>query len=314
MVRRPRVNAAFYCVVSRPYFLGAVGLVNSLRLLGHSEPIHAMDFGLAPEQREALAPHVELSEAPAGREPYTLKPVLPLEHPADVMVLLDSDMIVTRPLVQLIAEAARGRVVAFENNVQRSVPEWGPLLELGPIERRPYLCSGCVAIGRDPGEEVLGLLEDRQRRVDLDRSYFGRHEDDYPLLYADQDVLNAILASRVAAERVVAMDLRLAPMIPFEGLEVSDERSLRCSYADGTEPFLVHHSLSPKPWQRPAYDGVYSRLLRRLLNGPDVAVRVRERDIPLGLRAGGLSAVERLRVKARDQIRWRLDGLRERLP
>ena len=314
MVRRPGVNAAFYCVASRPYFLGAVGLVNSLRLIGHLDPIHVMDYGLMPEQRDALAPHVELSEAPAGREPYTLKPVLPLAHPADVMVLLDSDMIVTRSLAPLIAEAARGRVVAFENNVQRSLGEWGSLLDVGPIEPRPYLNSGFVALGRDPGEEVLGLLEDRQRRVDLERSYFGRHEDEYPLLYADQDVLNAILASRVPAERVVAKELRLAPMIPFEGLQVAGGRSLRCVYSDGTEPFLVHHSLSPKPWQRPAYDGVYSRLLRRLLNGQDVAVRVPEREIPLGLRTGGLSAAERLRVKARDQIRWRLGGLRERLP
>jgi hypothetical protein len=194
------------------------------------------------------------------------------------------------------------------------VPEWGALLDLGPIEHRPYLCSGLVALGRHPGEEVLGLLEDRQRRVDLDRSYFGRHDTAYELLYADQDVLNAILASRLTPEQVLALELRLAPMIPFEGLEVIDEQTLRCGYPDGTEPFCVHHSLSPKPWQRPAYDGVYSRLLRRLLNGPDIPIRVRERDIPLGLRTGGLSAAERLRVKARDQIRWRLGGLRERLP
>jgi hypothetical protein len=54
--------------------------------------------------------------------------------------------------------------------------------------------------------------------------------------------------------------------------------------------------------------------LRRLLSGPDVAVRVPRRDVPLRLRNGALAHAERLRVDLREQLRWRLDGLRrERL-
>ena len=33
------MRAAFYCVADERYFLGAVGLVNSLRLVGHDEPV-----------------------------------------------------------------------------------------------------------------------------------------------------------------------------------------------------------------------------------------------------------------------------------
>ena len=40
------MNAAFYCVADERYFLGAVGLINSLRLVGHDEPIHLLDCGL----------------------------------------------------------------------------------------------------------------------------------------------------------------------------------------------------------------------------------------------------------------------------
>lgn len=306
-------RTAFYCVSSGAYFLGAVGMINSLRLLGHDEPVYVMDCGLSSRQRELLSPHVTLVAAPTGREPYTLKSVLPLANPAETMVLIDTDVIVTRSLRALISNAAEGRVVAFRNHADRFVAEWAELLDLEGLERRPYLCSGLVALGRAPGEQVLELVEDRQGRVDYGRSYFGAHDAAYALLYADQDLLNAVLASRVEAERVIALDHRLAPMVPFEGLEVVDERWLRCTYADGTEPYLIHHSLSPKPWQRPAYDGVYSRLLRRTLVGPDVEIVVPASEIPLGLRSGARGYAERRRVKAREQLRWRIGGLRARL-
>jgi hypothetical protein len=291
--------AAFFCVSSEPYFIGAVGLVNSLRLVGHREPIFVMDCGLTAAQRKALGGEAEVVAAPAGREPHTLKPALPLARPADVMVLIDADMIVTRSLAPLIADAAAGRVVAFRNHADRFVPEWGPLLGLGEIEQRPYLCSGFLAAARPTGEEVLGLLDDRQGRVDLSRSYFGSHDDDYPLLYADQDVLNAVLAARVAADRVEALDAKLAPMVPFDGLRLEDPETLACAFADGTRPYVVHHSLSPKPWQRPAPEGVYSRLLRRLLRGSDVAVRLPRASIPPTLRSGPRGTIARRLVNRR---------------
>ncbi len=56
---------AFYCVADDRYFLGAVGLINSLRLQGHAEPIYLLDCGLDPRQRELLAAHVEVVDAAA---------------------------------------------------------------------------------------------------------------------------------------------------------------------------------------------------------------------------------------------------------
>ena len=308
--RSPIPPIAFYCVSSRLYFLGAVGLINSLRLAGHSEPIYLLDCGLTEAQRRLLdAAGTNLLAPPQGAEPWLAKTVAPLRHPAEVMILLDADMVVTRPLTPLIDDAARGRVVAFRNHRDRFVPEWEQVLGVGPMRRQPYLCSGLVAMSRDPGEEILGTMRRLSDRVQIDLTYFERHVDGYPLLYADQDVLNAILASRVDADRIVALDHRLAPMPPFAGLDVIDAPTLRCAFEDGSEPFVVHHSLSPKPWQRPAYDGVYSRLLRRLLAGPDVAIRPPRREVPLGLRVGTLASVERQRVKARHRLRSRLGGL-----
>jgi hypothetical protein len=302
-------RAAFYCVSSGEYFLGAVGMVNSLRLVGHTEPIFLLDCGLTAAQRALLAPQVTVVPAPSAAPPFMLKTVAPRRHPADVAILIDVDMIVTRPLTDLIDRASKGRVVAFRNNVDRFVPEWGELLDLGTIRRQPYLSSGLVAMGRSPGGEILRLLEDRQRRVELELTYFAANLPDYHFLYVDQDVLNAILASRVERDRVVALDHRLSATIPYEGLRVADEAALRCAYADGTEPYVVHHILPAKPWLQPGHDSVYSRLLRRVLGGSDVVIKVPPRDIPMRLRSGPLAIAERQRVNLREQLRWRFGRL-----
>ena len=92
-----------------------------------------MDCGLSAPRRELLSPHVTLVAAPEGREPFTLKAVLPLARPAETMVLIDTDVIVTRPLGPLISDAAEGRVVAFKNHADRFVDEWAELLDLAPL-------------------------------------------------------------------------------------------------------------------------------------------------------------------------------------
>jgi hypothetical protein len=307
---KARPEAAFYCVSSDVYFPGATAMINSLRLVGHGEPIFVCDLGLTDEQRELLAPAATVVEAPEGVQPWLAKAVAPLRHPAETMVLVDADVIATRSLRPLIDEAAAGRVVAFEDNIDRFVPEWGELLDLGPVRRQRYLCSALVAMGHDPGGEVLRLLDDRQRRVEFDHSYIAANVADYPLLYLDQDVLNAIFASRVEADRVVALERRLMAT-PYDRLASVDERSLRCAYPDGTEPYLLHHILPAKPWLKQMGEGVYSRLLRRLLIGPDLAIRVPERDLPLRLRSGAIARAARRGIDARDRLGW---IARRRLP
>jgi hypothetical protein len=315
-------GGAFYCTSSGMYFLGAVGLVNSLRLVGHTEPVFLLDCGLSDEERELLAPEVTVVPAPDGREPFQLKTVLPARHPAEVMVLIDADMIVTRPLLEPIATASADRVLAVEHPVDRFVPEWGELLGLGAARPRRYLSSGLVFLGGPTGREVVRLMEESGARIDFDRTMFrtavrnypfdaGTDGDaskpDDPFFFADQDLLNAVLASAVAPERVVEIEEQLAPIPPFEGLRVVDGTALRCSYTDGTEPYVIHH-FANKPWLEQTHHGIYSRLLRRLLTGPDVAIRVPETKLPLRLRTGTLAYLERKRVNARERVRWHVSG------
>jgi hypothetical protein len=296
--------AAFYCVSDERYFLGAVGLVNSLRLVGHTEPIYVLDCGLTDAQRELISPHVTLVSDRSGAPPWLLKTIAPLRHPAEVMVLIDADMIVTRSLGELIERAAEGRLVAVINDRDRFVPEWGELLGLGALRRGPYLSSGLVVAERELGLEVLGLMSALQDRVDFDQTFWRRNVPDYPFLYGDQDVLNAILSSEgVAPERIVALEHRLAPTPPFGRLGVLDEATLRCRYRDGVEPYTVHH-FATKPWLEPTHHGVYSRLLRRALIGHGVAIEVSPEELPLRLRSGPLAYADRKRVNARERWRW----------
>jgi hypothetical protein len=287
-----RLAAAFYCVAEERFFPGAVAMLNSLRLLGHAEPVFVLDCGLTAAQREILEPHVTLVPAPRDAPPYLLKTVAPLRHPAEVMVLIDADMIVTRPLFELVADAAGG-VVAFENDRDRFVPQWGEILELGTARRQSYVSVGLVFLGGAVGAEVLRLMDDRQRRVDFGLSFYGRNDPDYPFLYPEQDVLNAILCSRVERDRLIALDHRLGPTPPFDGVRLVDPAALRCAYRDGAEPYVLHH-FHRKPWLVRMRSSVYSRLLTRLLLGSDVMVRLEAEHLPLRLRTGFGARAERL--------------------
>jgi len=297
------MDAAFYCISSEIYFLGAVGLVNSLRLVGHTEPIYLLDCGLTPEHRELLDPHVTVVDAPRDAPPYMLKTVAPRRHPARVQVLIDVDMVATRSLAPLIDTAQEAGVVAVKDRLDRFVPEWGELLDLGPLRRAPYVSSALVGLAGDTRTAVLDLWDDRLSRVDFERSYFADDVAGYPFRYIDQDVLNAVIAALVEPDGVEVLDPSLAPSQPFRGLRLLEEATLRCAHRDGTEPYVLHHYLG-KPWLEAMYHGLYSRLLARLLLGDDVAVKVPEEEVPLRMRSGPRALLERKRVDAHDLVRW----------
>lgn len=304
-------EVAFYSVSDASAFVGVAGLINSLRLLGHDEPLLLLDCGLTPEQRALLEPHVRLVHGPPATHPALLKSWCPLAHPTEVMVLLDADIIVTRSLADLIEEARAGRLVVFQDDLGRFHPDWGELLGLGPLPRRPYVNSGHVVVPRALSHDVLGELQHALARLDLADALprggpprtLSRSD---PFFYTDQDALNAVLAARVATDRIVTLDSRLAPFPPFRGL-TSDAMTLACRYEDGTAPYLLHH-VGPKPWLSATLDSVYERLLRRLLLGSDVAVRVPEHLLPLRLRTGALARADRTRAHVQAFLHSRTRG------
>jgi hypothetical protein len=316
--------AAFYCVSSSMYFLGAVALVNSLRLLGHAEPIFVLDYGLSTAERELLSQEATLVAAHDDTTPFLLKTVAPLAHPAEVMVLIDADIIITRPLTELIQRASRDQVLAVEHGEDRFFPKWGELLDLRRAVHRTYVSSSLVFAGGQVGRRMVRLMHEAQSRIAIERTPYAGPEPDLgalghafnaavggnPFFYADQDVLNAVLACEVSADQVEEIDRTLEAVTPFAGLRVVDATSLQCAYGDGTRPYAVHHVLASKPWLEPTIPGVYTQLLVRLLRGRDVAIRVPRRDLPLHLQPGVIAGAKRW---YRGPFSARIRALRERV-
>jgi hypothetical protein len=306
-------GAVFSCVSDASHFLGAVALLNSLRVVGHDEPFVLLDCGLEPWQRQALAPVATVVPAPRDVAPMLLKPEAACALPAEVAVVLDADVIVTRPLHELIATAAEGRIVVFANgDSDRFFPEWGPLLGLGPPRRQPYVASGHLFV---PAArlEFLERFRAAQRTIDLGQTLLANDEllsrstPSDPFYYPDMDVLNALLATVLGPDELTVVDYRLAPHAPFPGVELVDEATLRCRYADGVEPLVLHHVLR-KPWLAAVPQTPYSRLLPRLLLGDDVALRLDPQRVPLRLRHGRLATLDRVRAELQAAVRTRVRG------
>jgi len=290
-------ECAFYSVSDSRHFLGAVALLNSLRLVGHTEPFFLVDAGLTAEQRELLRRHATLLPAPEVH-PIFVGPTGPMQKPADVAVLFDADIIVVRPLTELIDAARAGRIVSFVNdppNHDRFFAEWEAALALQPRCGGPYLNAGQLFVPATLSRRLFEPWVEGQMKLDLEGTWLGKGHLEDPFYFADQDVLNAVLRSEFAADELMTMDYRLAPHPPFEELRMVDSARMVCRYSDGVEPFLLHHTHA-KPWLTATRSSIYTRLLTRLLLASDVALPLTPEDLPPRLRVGTLANIDRCRA------------------
>jgi hypothetical protein len=163
---------------------------------------------------------------------------------------------------------------------------------------------------------LLDAVLEHEASIEFSQTLNGGGPPDAPFLYNDQDILNALLASREAPELIV-LEHRLAPHPPFSGLSTIDEHRLVCRYPDGAVPYALHHVLE-KPWMAHTHTNIYSRFLRRLLFSPDVELQLRPQEVPLRLRNSKAAAAARLTAagsatlrkgRARAGIRRRMRSL-----
>src|ERR1700693_1336517 len=281
----PKAESAFYSVCNSRHFLGFVALLNSLRLMGHTEPIFLIDAGLTPEQRSLIAGHATLVPAPEGAPVLSLTPIGPMKYPAGVAILLDADIIVVRPLTELIEAARNGRLVAVidaEPNHDRFFFEWRGPLGLGVLRPHPYFNAGQLLVPESLSDRLLPAWNEGHAKVNFQRSRNASANLNDPFHLRDQDVLNAILAARFEPEEIIVVKHRLAPHPPFADLFMLDGDRLVCRYPDGTSPFLLHHVLA-KPWLKATGSNIYSSLLSRLLLAPDVTLTLKPEQLPLRL-------------------------------
>jgi hypothetical protein len=263
----PELERAYYTVANAPYFLGTVALLNSLRRVGEDGALVVVDCGLTEAQRELLRGRATVIDSEAGLHPVLQKAIGPFACPANVMVFIDADILVTRSLDPLVRHAQAGRVVVFEDygNPDRYFAEWSSL-GLGEVPRRPYVNSGLFAFSWETAERLLPLFLQMQEHVEVSSTFKAGGSPSYPLYFADQDLLNALLCARFD-ECTTRLERRLSPFPPFDGVELSlGERTL-CAYADGVAPFALHHTYR-KPWLASLQPNLYSRLFTILMNDP----------------------------------------------
>jgi hypothetical protein len=280
------------------FHLGTVALVNSLRLVGHSEPITVLDLGFTPSQRESLAHEVDFVTVPgqADLPAYLLKAYpVKLGHQGP-MVLIDSDIIVTRRLDSVMAAMSDGQVVVFPDDlVDRRRAEWRDVFELGCSPRhQAYANSGFVGFSTYDFPDLLARWWDANLAVaSLPREVAHR-----VARFPDQDALNALLMTTIDRDAIAFLPRHLAPMGPgqLSATSVVDVGALRCKF-EGQEPVLLHATKSPKPWSPGAPlrlpRTAFESCLRRLLTGRELAVRPPVADVPFWLRAAPASIVAR---------------------
>jgi hypothetical protein len=281
------------------YFLGAAALVNSLVLTGHRGPIVVVDTGLEEWQRARLQPAATVLplDAPAGLAQAFYKPFVGGSIEGDVVVYIDSDIIVTDSLDGVVELAAGGRVCAArDGQPNRFFDEWSETLPLrAPLRRETYVNAGFLAVApaRRPDffarwQELCEIVHERSpemHSLQLEESLIR------PWAFWDQDPLNALLMSEIPAGTVAELEEgRVAASVELPDVVLEDAAALACRLGD-TRTLVLHHVNAPKPWQRSGWvtasDNAYVRLLTRLLVADDVPVRVGTSEVPVWLRTTG---------------------------
>jgi hypothetical protein len=288
-------DVRFYTIADQSYFLGLVAMVNSLRFHGHRDPVTVLDLGLLSKQRAVLQEQCEFVVPPdgVGHHPWMIAPYVCLARPADTVIYIDSDIIVTRPLWKILDSVQQGRVCVYEDEQpMRWFAEWKEIFGLrSPPRKQKYVSAGFVAFSTVYFPTLLSRWSECCERMVGHPTDFETPGLLSPTAYPDQDALNALLMSEVAPAQIHLQPANIAAqgLAQLQRARVVDVQHLDCRL-DGAPLTLLHASGSPKPWQRAAAKRLrstsYLLCLRRMLVGRDVTVPISPQHVPIWLRRG----------------------------
>jgi hypothetical protein len=283
------VSVTYFTVSNHSYFLGTVALLNSLRLTGNAHPLVILDAGLSSEERTKLEPHADVVSLPEDRgNPVLLKPFPHVLGATGVILVIDSDIIVTSSLEPSIELARQGKICLCPAWVEaartRWFAEWESKLQLqAPLRREDWLHDGFVLFDTTHWPQLLERWWDVCSLVPPDEIFAANT----PFNAGDADAINALLMSEIPRESVAVLapgDEVYAGEVTVENLE-----TLECSVG-GRPPKFIHVPDRPKPWERAGWSrrgsDVYLRLMRRLFFSADVELRLDPEDVPFWLRPG----------------------------
>jgi hypothetical protein len=273
-------DACFFTISNEAYFPGVVALINSLVLTGHDYPIVVGDCGLTEQQQAVLLEYRRCRlfklDPNMVQNPLQYKAFPYLAHADGVVVIIDSDMIVTGSLEPIIERARNGKLCVFANpDNRRWFSEWQDIFRLNTAPRQQtYICTGFQAFSVTHWPNLLEQWWNACRAIHSHPTYQETGDMSGPTAQGDQDALNALLMSdypsdAVFLERVDGQVHRFS----LRNVKTLDVRTLGCEFG-GDRPVILHASCMPKPWMRKgAARDTYFIFLQRLLTGSDLQIR-----------------------------------------
>jgi lipopolysaccharide biosynthesis glycosyltransferase len=132
--------------------------------------------------------------------PWMLKAYPRFFDPQGVVVIIDSDMIVTHSLRYVVDKVMAGKICVFPDHFSqwnRSFKEWETDLQLrGPLRRQMYVNAGFIALSTKRWPDFLPRFEDVLERVPGESLHSIADLTD-PFWGAGQDALNALAKQRL---------------------------------------------------------------------------------------------------------------------
>lgn len=287
-------SVTYFTICNSAYFPGLVGLINSLRLTGHHDPIIVANCGLNEEQCEILRPHCQVFDLPKDRviNPQQYKPFAHLLDPKGIVVIIDCDMIITKSLADVIKAAADGGICAFPDpEADRWYAEWQAIFALKQEPRhQTYACTALIAFSTSRWPDLLEKWWVACERIFTHPT--NQEGATGPTSQSDQDAFNALMMSDYPPETLVLLPKHgMVFTWEFGSVHVVDPGTLKCTFR-GLEPSILHACLGWKPWQLLGVQRrIYQNLLRRLATSPDVEMKVPPALLPVWMRPspwGGL--------------------------
>lgn len=285
----------FYTICNSKYFLGVVSLLNSLRVVGHQQKVVVLDCGLTLRQQEILHPHCTLFPLPKEQasNPLQYKPFPYLLPTQGTVVIIDSDMLVTRNLGEILTSAKQGKICLFPDLIlNRHFPEWQEVFKLDKSPRQQIsINSGFVVFSVEQHPNLLIQWWQACEQIFALPTIYEGVGLDCPYANGNQDALNAVLASSYPQDFLEIHSNKGEIFLPFlDRVKIVDIKTLACKYGDH-DVTILHSNNQSKPWEIkniPLLIKQYSyvRLLRRLFIGKDVAIKLTSFNLPLIYRQG----------------------------
>ena len=285
----------FFTIADAGYFPGLVGLVNSLRLQGHGEPITVLDLGLLAEQRAALQTECEFVVPPSEildtRGLWSRTRASFETSKLSCMSILTSSSAGrstgSSPLHRRDGSAClrmRRRLAGSRSGNRSSVSVAAP-------RKQTYINAGFLAFSTACFPQLLSRWSECCGQLVSPPTHLDPNDLDSPTALSSQDALNAVLMSELELDQIDFQPLTAEAQgqMQLHRTRVVDLGRLACRL-DGQPTTLLHAWGSPKPWEYAAAKelrrSAYLRCLRRLLVSRDVAVKIPSDCVPMWLQPG----------------------------